>query len=204
MNAAVWQGLPHPVKARNRLIIYHLLQTWLPRPAASKGNTQMQLQRLHRSASVAVAAVALLCVLSSCGTGSAPTQTSPPATTAAPTTAAPTTAETTSACADVAALKSSLEALTQVKPAEDGVIALTTAIANVKTSLDKAQASASDALQPSVQQVKTAFAELQTAASGLTADNLIQKAPAIAAALTQVGAATRALSTKLSESCPGS
>jgi len=158
----------------------------------------MQLQRLHRSASVAVAAVALLCVLSSCGTGSAPTQTSPPATTTAPTTAA-----TTSACADVAALKSSLEALTQVKPAEDGVMALTTAIANVKTSLDKAQASASDALQPSVQQVKTAFAELQTAASGLTADNLRQKAPAIAAALKQVAAATRALSTKLSESCPG-
>ena len=159
----------------------------------------MQFQRLHRSASVAVSAVALLCVLSSCGTGSAPTQTSPPATTTAPT-----TAETTSACADVAALKASLEALTQVKPAEDGVIALTTAIANVKTSLDKAQASASDALQPSVEQVKTAFAELQTAASGLTADNLIQKAPGIAAALTQVGAATRALSTKLSESCPGS
>jgi hypothetical protein len=157
----------------------------------------MQLQRLHRSASVAAAALALLCVLSSCGTGSAPTQTNPPAT-------EPTTAATMSACADVAALKSSLEALTQVKPAEDGVIALTTAIADVKTSLDKAQASASDALQPSVQQVKTAFAELQTAASGLTADNLIQKAPAIAAALTKVGAATRALSTKLTESCPGS
>ena len=191
------------MQARKRLIIYHRCKRGCHVQLLLKGNTQMQLQRLHRSASVAVAAVALLCVLSSCGTGSAPTQTSPPATTAAPTTAAPTTAET-AACADVAALKSSLEALTQVKPAEDGVIALTTAIANVKTSLDKAQASASDALQPSVQQVKTAFAELQTAASGLTADNLIQKAPAIAAALTEVGAATRALSTKLSESCPGS
>jgi hypothetical protein len=91
-----------------------------------------------------------------------------------------------------------------VRPAEDGLTALTTAIANVKTSLDKAEASASPALQPSVQEVKTAFGELQTAASGLTADNLRQKAPAIAAALKQVGAATRTLSTKLSESCPGS
>jgi len=150
-----------------------------------------------------VAGVALLCVLTSCSTSSAPSQTSPPATTAAATTAAPTTDATAAACEDIEALKSSLEALTKVRPAEDGLTALTTAIADVKTSLDKAEASASPALQPSVQEVKTAFAELQAAVSGLTADNLRQKAPAIAAALKQVAAATRALSTKLSESCPG-
>jgi hypothetical protein len=55
-----------------------------------------------------------------------------------------------------------------------------------------------------VQEVKTAFAELQTAASGTTADNLRQKAPAIAAAMKQVGTATAALRTALTESCPGS
>jgi hypothetical protein len=43
---------------------------------------------------------------------------------------------------------SRLENLTKVKPAEDGVTALTTAIAGVKTSLDKAEASASPVLQP--------------------------------------------------------
>ena len=164
----------------------------------------MRLDRVRQSTSAMVAAVALLCVLTSCSTSSAPSQTSPPATTAAATTAAPTTDATAAACEDIEALKSSLEALTKVRPAEDGLTALTTAIADVKTSLDKAEASASPALQPSVQEVKTAFAELQTAASGLTADNLRQKAPAIAAALKQVAAATRALSTKLSESCPGS
>jgi hypothetical protein len=164
----------------------------------------MRLVRVRRSASAMVAAVALLGILTSCGTSSSESQPSPPATTAAATTAAPTTDATAAACEDVEALKSSLEALTKVRPAEDGLTALTTAIANVKTSLDKAEASASPALKPSVQEVKTAFAELQTAASGLTADNLRQKAPAIAAALKQVAAATRALSTKLSESCPGS
>ena len=106
-------------------------------------------------------------------------------------------------CADVVALKSSLQALTEVKPAQNGVAALTTAIANVKTSLDKAEASASPVLQPSVQQVKTAFDELQTAASGLTADNLREKAPAIASAIKEVATATQALSTKVNESCPG-
>jgi hypothetical protein len=164
----------------------------------------MKLRRARRSASAAFAAVALLCVLTSCGTSSSENQPNPPATTAAATTSPPTTDVTAAACEDIEALKSSLEALTKVRPAEDGLTALTTAMANVKTSLDKAEASASPALQPSVQEVKTAFGELQTASSGLTADNLRQKAPAIAAALKQVAAATRALSTKLRESCPGS
>jgi hypothetical protein len=164
----------------------------------------MKLRRARRSASAAFAAVALLCVLTSCGTSSSENQPNPPTTTAAATTSPPTTDATAAACEDIEALKSSLEALTKVRPAEDGLTALTTAMANVKTSLDKAEASASPALQPSVQEVKTAFGELQTAASGLTADNLRQKAPAIAAALKQVAAATRALSTKLRESCPGS
>ena len=163
----------------------------------------MRLHRAHRSASIGVAAVALLCALASCGTSSPESQPSPPATTAAATTAAPTTEATAAACEDVEALKSSLEALTKVRPADDGLTALTTAIANVKTSLDKAEASASPVLQPSVQQVKTAFGELQTAASGLTADNLREKAPAIASAIKEVATATQALSTKVSESCPG-
>lgn len=164
--------------------------------------------RLHRARRtfVAVGAVALLCVLAGCGTSSSESQTSSPATTAAATSAAPATDATAAACEDVEALKSSLEALTKVRPAQDGVRALTTAIADVKTSLDKAEASASPGtrLQPSVQQVKAAFAELQAAASGLTAANLRQKAPAITSAIKEVDTATQALSTKLRESCPGS
>jgi hypothetical protein len=172
----------------------------------------MRFPRARRSVPGAVAAVALLCVLGSCGTSTTPTQTTPPTTTAPTTAAAPTTASasttadesTAAACEDVAALKSSLEALTKVKPAQDGVGALKTAIDNVKSSLDAAQATASPVLKPSVEQVKTAFADLQTAVSGLTADNFKQKAPAIASALKQVGTATEALSSTVAQSCPGS
>jgi hypothetical protein len=163
----------------------------------------MRLYPGRRSFFGTVAAVSLLCILTSCGTSSAPSQAGPTATAAAPTTET-TASPSTTACADVAALKSSLTALTQVKPTQDGVAALTTAIANVKANLDKAEASASPVLQPSVQQVKTAFGELQTATSGLTTDNLKEKAPAIAAALLQVATATKALSSTLDESCPGS
>jgi hypothetical protein len=167
----------------------------------------MRRRCARRSACASVAAVAVLCVLGSCGTSSTPSQTSPPATTAAPATSAiPTTTATptTAGCEDVAALKSSLDVLTKVRPAQDGVPALKTAIANVNTNLDKAKASASPVLQPDVEQVKTAFADLQTAASGLTADNFKQKAPSIALAMTQVAAATKALSSTLTQSCPGS
>jgi hypothetical protein len=132
----------------------------------------MRLVRARRSASAAIAAVALLCLLGSCGTSSTPSQTSPPTTAAPASTAAPTTAApTAAACEDVAALRSSLEALTTVKPAEDGVAALKTAIANVKTNLDAAEALASPVLQPSVE---------------------------------QVGTAKEALSSTLTQSCPGS
>ena len=165
----------------------------------------MRLHLRRRSSFGAVAAVSLLCILTSCGTSSAPSQAGPTATAAAPTTATETTASpSTTACADVAALKSSLTALTQVKPTQDGVAALTAAIANVKANLDKAEASASPVLQPSVQQVKAAFGDLQTATSGRTTDNLAEKAPAIAAALLQVATATKALSSTLDEACPGS
>ncbi|HKH55335.1 MAG TPA: hypothetical protein VKA58_07760 [Propionibacteriaceae bacterium] len=174
------------------------------------GSTFNGKRRARRCVSAAAAAVALLCVLTSCTGSSTPTQTGPPATTVAPTTVAPTTAATTTttastaACEDVAELRSSLEALTNVKPREDGVAALRTAIANVKTSLESAEASASGVLQPSVEQVKTAFAELQTAASGLSTDNLAQKAPSIVVALQQVRTATAELSSTLKESCPRS
>ena len=164
--------------------------------------------RLHlrRSAAAAGAAVALLFILASCGNNPTPTQTSTPAaTTAAPTTAVSTTAAApAAACADVAELKSSLEALTKVKPAEDGVPALKSAIADVRTDLQSAEASVSEALQPSVEQVKIAFGNLQSAAADLTTDNLREKAPGIRAAMTEVRTATAALSSKLTESCPGS
>ena len=158
----------------------------------------MRFGRARRSASGAVAVVALVCIVVSCSPTSSPSPASSPETAAAATTAA-----ADEACADVAALRSSLEALTNVKPRQDGVTALNTAIADVKTNLDKAEASASETLQPSVQQVRMAFDDVQTSVSGLTADNLREKAPAIGAALTQLATATKALSTAVRESCPG-
>ena len=137
---------------------------------------------------------ALLWLILGCGTSSSSTT----ATTPTP------TATASAGCGDVVALKSSLDTLKNVDVRQDGVEALTSALADVKTKLGAATASASSALQPEVQQVQTAVDALETATSGLTTSNLKQKAPAIATALRQVATATSALSTNLSQSCPGS
>jgi len=158
----------------------------------------------RRPASAALAAAAVLCVLASCSPSATPTQTTPPAPSAAATTAAATSAAPAAGCAEVTELKASLEALTQVKPAEDGVPALKTALTNVKTDLEAAQGAAAEILQPSVEQVKTAFADLQTAAGGVTADNVREKAPGIRAAMAEVKTALTELSTTLTQRCTGS
>lgn len=139
---------------------------------------------------------ALLWVFAGCGSSSS----SPAAGSTTPTASASTSA----GCADAVALKSSLDALKNVDVKQVGVAALTSAVADVKTQLAAATASAKSVLQPEVQQVQTAVTALEAATNGLTTSNLTQKAPAIASALRQVATATSALSTSLSQACPGS
>ena len=153
--------------------------------------------RARGGALAAVALLALFAVLAACGSASTPSA-SPPAS-SSPLASSP---APSSGCADVAALKTAVDQLTQVKPLQDGLTALQTAIANVKTSLDAATASASAALQPAVAQVKTAFDALQSAASGLAKGNLVAKAPSISAALSQLGTAVKGLDTTLTQTCP--
>ena len=156
----------------------------------------MQLIRSGRRCWAVLGLAALLWVFAGCGS-------SPSSPTAGSTT--PTASASASAgCADAVALKSSLDALKNVDVKQDGVAALNSALADVKTKLTAATGSASSALQPEVQQVQTAVTALETATNGLTTSNLTQKAPAIATAMSQVAIATSALSTSLSQSCPGS
>ena len=71
-----------------------------------------------------------------------------------------------SACTDVMALQASLTALTQVDPVNDGVDALKSAAAEVKTDLEAALSAVSSELKPAVDEVKTAFDGLEIGAQG--------------------------------------
>jgi hypothetical protein len=152
---------------------------------------------VRRSIVTALLTAGLFVVPTACSDSSTQGTTAP-----SPSAAAPATGEPTADCAAASALKSSLDTLKNVKPLQDGLTALNTAMAGVKTSLDAAASSASAALQPAVEGVKTAFSQLETATSGLTADNLRQKAPAVSTALGQVGTAASSLATTLKQSCP--
>jgi hypothetical protein len=155
----------------------------------------MEPRRTARPSRSFVAAVALVAVLGLMAAGCSKNNT-PAVTTSA--------SVSSTTCADLGALKTSLSALTQIKPLQDGLNALNAAVATVKTNLATAAASVSSDIQPQVAAVQTAFSGLQSALSGVTASNLAQSAPAVATALIQVGTATAALTTTLSEKCPGS
>ena len=105
-------------------------------------------------------------------------------------------------CAEVATLKDSLTALTQVEPVQDGLDELQSAVATVKTDLQSAASAVSDALEPSVDQVQSSFDQLETSLQDVTADNLAASATEIGTALTAVGTSLTDLKSELSEKCP--
>jgi CHASE3 domain sensor protein len=105
-------------------------------------------------------------------------------------------------CAELATLKDSLTALTQVEPVQDGLDALQPAVATVKTDMQSAATAVSEALKPSVDQVQSSFDQLENALQGVTANNLAASATEIGTALTAVGTALTGLESELAEKCP--
>lgn len=107
-------------------------------------------------------------------------------------------------CAEVATLKDSLTALTQIEPLQDGLDALESSVATVKTDLQSAASAVSDELKPSVDEVQSSFDQLESSLQGVTTDNLAASATAIGSALTGLGTSLTDLESELSEKCPGS
>jgi len=135
--------------------------------------------------------------LASCGSSD-----SSEATTTPDSSSASATAAAAEGCTDVAALKSSVQTLTDIEPLQDGLNALEAALADTKAALDTAIASVTAELQPPVEQLETAFTAVQTAADGLTTDNLKEKAPGIVTALRGLETALTSLATTLTQECP--
>jgi len=105
-------------------------------------------------------------------------------------------------CAEVATLKDSLTALTQVEPVQDGLTALQSSVATVKTDLESAATAVSEALEPSVDQVQSSFDALENVLQGVTANDLADSATEIRTALTGVGTALTDLESEITDKCP--
>lgn len=156
----------------------------------------MRVESSLRSVTAALAGLALLGILGACTDNSTSEES-----TSGQTMSSTPSASKTEDCADVTALEDSLKALTEVNPVADGTDALNAAIDDVNSNLDAAMDSASAELKPQLDDVETAFASLQEAVTGLTTDNLTEKAPEISAALFEVGTATKALGTSITDNC---
>jgi hypothetical protein len=109
---------------------------------------------------------------------------------------------TNQGCAELATLKDSLTALTQVEPVQDGLSALQSSVATVKTDLESAATAVSEALEPAVDQVQTSFDALENALQGVTANDLADSATEIGTALTGVSTALTDLESELTDKCP--
>jgi hypothetical protein len=105
-------------------------------------------------------------------------------------------------CADVGALGASAQALTEIDPLQDGLDAPEAALAHTKAAVGTALMAGSAELQPAVKQTHTAFAAVQAASDGVTAETLSEHAPAIASALLGLKASLAPLSATLTQECP--
>ena len=161
----------------------------------------MELVHGRRTVSASFAAIGLVLALAACGTDSGGTTAS--SSTTSSSSSSSTTTSMSQACQDASNLKSSIQSLTTLQMSDLNQTKLNGAITKVKSDLDAAVASASGALKPQVDAVKTAADQVQTAATGMTADNYKEKLPAVLAAVQQLGAAATALGTTLQQSCPG-
>lgn len=157
--------------------------------------------RSPRRAAPGVLAVVLAFGFTACGSSSESASDS--TTPAAPSSSAA-TSSAPGYCADADALRTSLEALGDVEVRRDGVDALESALADVRTDLDAAATSAAAELKPQLDEVRSAVDAVRTSADGLTTDNLTQKAPDIVAALRDLGTATEGFATSVRERCPTS
>ena len=112
---------------------------------------------------------------------------------------APTAA--TSGCDEVNALEDSLTSLTEVDLVSDGTDALQSAVSDVKTDLDAAVSAVGAELEPAVDEVQTAFGDLESALESISSEGLGAAATEIGNTLAELGTALTGLTTEISQTC---
>ena len=120
---------------------------------------------------------------------------------AAPATTNATTAAASPACADAAALKTSMAELDRLDPAKDGKAGIQTALDKVRTNLAALKTSAKDQWSNEVTELDRALEGLKSTIAGINGDNLLSVLPTIVNDLEQIDAAWPALQKKIDQDC---
>ena len=137
--------------------------------------------------------------LAACGGSGDDAPDAAPATTAA---VAGTTAAASPACADAAALKTSVAELDQLDPPEAGKAGTQAALQKVRDDLTALKASAGTEWGGQVTELDGAINAFQTTIAGVDGDSLLGSLPGIVADLERIDTAWTALDQQIQETCP--
>ena len=145
--------------------------------------------------------LAIVCLAAAaCGGSGDDAPSAAPATTAA---AATTTAAASPACADAAALRSSLDELDRLDPPDAGKAGMQAALQKVRTNLAALKTSAAGQWVSQVTELDGAIDAFQTTIAGVDGDSLLADLPTIVGDLQRIDNAWTALDQQIKQECGG-
>jgi len=143
-----------------------------------------------------------LALLAGCASGSATSASSPSAAASATSSSAAASPSDSALCADVAALRASLNQLRHVKVQSGAVSELTTDLNNVKAALTTLVNDAHGQWQAQTSALSAALDTLRTAVSSLGASPGVSTVSGVVSALGQVATAGQSLLAAANKDCP--
>jgi hypothetical protein len=145
--------------------------------------------------------LALVCLAAAaCGGSGDDSPSAAPATTTATTTSA--AAAASPACADAAALRSSLDELDRLDPPDAGKAGMQAALQKVRTNLAALKTSAAGQWGSQVTELDGAIDAFQTTIAGVDGDRLLADLPTILGDLQRIDNAWTALDQQIKTDCP--
>ena len=145
--------------------------------------------------------LAMVClVAAACGGSGDNTSGTAPATTTT-TAASGTTAAASQACADAAALKTSVAELDQLDPPSAGKAGIQAALDKVSTNLAALKTSAKSQWSSQITELDSAVAALKTTIAGISGDSLASALPTVLSDLQRLDTAWTALQEQVDQDC---
>ena len=146
--------------------------------------------------------LAMVClVAAACGGSGDNTSGTAPATTTTTTAASGTTAAASQACADAAALKTSVAELDQLDPPAAGKAGIQAALDKVSTNLAALKTSAKSQWSSQITELDSAVEALKATIDGINGDSLLSALPTIISDLKGIDTAWTALQQQIDQDC---
>jgi hypothetical protein len=145
-----------------------------------------------------------LAVAAGCGGGGGDDASSTPESTAAATSASATATASSEACADVAALRESIDNLNNLDLPSTGKAGLQSALQDVKTNLEALRASAGDQWAAQVDDFDAAINAFQETVAAIQGDSLLSSIPTIISNVQEIDESWTSLQDQIDQGCPAS